>query len=94
MLRTGPKRIGKVFFGSWRRVIYSSTKLEYNECWKELESSYAEKKEVVEYIENVWLPLKENFVNAWTDHEYLHFGNRASSKAELAHDKLKKILQF
>lgn len=80
------------FLGSWRRVIYSSTELEYNEQWKELESSYAEKKEVVEYIENVWIPLKEKFVSAWTD-EYLHFGNHAKSKAETAHIKLKKNLQ-
>jgi MULE transposase domain len=80
------------FWGSWRRVIYSSTELEYIKRWKELESSYIEKKEAVEYIENIWLPLKEKFVSAWTD-EYLHFGNCASSKAESAHVKLKKKLQ-
>ncbi|XP_078149520.1 protein FAR1-RELATED SEQUENCE 5-like [Carex rostrata] len=80
------------FLSSWKKVVYSSTELEYNEHWKEFESSYVEKKKALDYIENVWLPLKEKFVGAWTD-EYLHFGNRASSRAESAHAKLKKYLQ-
>ncbi|XP_078159354.1 protein FAR1-RELATED SEQUENCE 5-like [Carex rostrata] len=80
------------FLSSWKNVVYSSTELEYKEHWKEFESKYMEKKKALEYIENVWLPLKEKFVGAWTD-QYLHFGNRASSRAESAHAKLKKYLQ-
>ena len=81
-----------VFLSAWKKIVYSSTEVEYNEHWKEFESSYMEKKKVLEYIENVWLSLKEKFVSAWTD-EYLHFGNRASSRAESAHAKLKMYLQ-
>ncbi|XP_078152321.1 uncharacterized protein LOC144547523 [Carex rostrata] len=72
--------------------MYSLTELEYNEHLKEFESIYVEKKKALEYIENVWLPLKDKFVGAWTD-EYSHIGNRASSRAESAHVKLKKYLQ-
>jgi hypothetical protein len=38
------------------------------------------------------LPWKKKFVSAWTE-KHLHFGNRASSRAEGAHAKLKKYLQ-
>ena len=79
------------FLSSWKKVVYSSIELEYNEQWKEFESSYVEKKKALEYIENVGLPLIEKFVGAWTD-GYLHFGNRASSRVESAHAKLKMYL--
>ena len=53
---------------------------------------YQTKKVAIEYIKKTWLSWKEKFVSAWTEN-YLHFGNRSSSRAEGAHAKLKQYLQ-
>ncbi len=56
------------------------------------EAQYKEKELVINYIENTWLPLKKQFVSAWTE-MHTHFGNRVSSRAGGAHALLKRYLQ-
>ncbi|KAJ3705596.1 hypothetical protein LUZ61_009301 [Rhynchospora tenuis] len=82
----------ETFSSDWQKVVYSSTEGEYIDNWREFETTYKEKNEALVYIKETWLPLKEKFVSAWTD-GHLHLGNRASSRAEGAHSKLKKYLE-
>lgn len=76
---------------TWNVVAYSTTEALFNKNWADFELFYKGKKDALEYIKKNWFPWKEKFVSAWTE-KYLHFGNRASSRAEGAHAKLKKYL--
>ncbi|XP_071720539.1 uncharacterized protein [Rutidosis leptorrhynchoides] len=82
----------EMFMLSWKNVVYSTTEAIFWNNLAEFESIYNNKKDAIEYIRNTWLPWKEKFVSPWTD-KYLHFRNRASSRAEGAHSKLKMYLQ-
>ncbi|XP_052620945.1 protein FAR-RED IMPAIRED RESPONSE 1-like [Lactuca sativa] len=81
-----------IFMSSWNNVAYSTSKTIFEHNWGEFELFYQTKKVAIEYIKKTWLPWKEKFVSAWTEN-YLHFGNRSSSRAEGAHAKLKQYLQ-
>ncbi|XP_052627581.1 protein FAR-RED IMPAIRED RESPONSE 1-like [Lactuca sativa] len=81
-----------IFMSSWNNVAYSTSKTIFEHNWGEFELFYQTKKVAIKYIKKTWLPWKEKFVSAWTEN-YLHFGNRSSSRAEGAHAKLKQYLQ-
>ncbi|KAK9697191.1 hypothetical protein RND81_08G020300 [Saponaria officinalis] len=68
-----------MFMSTWNAVMYAETKSSFEESWVLLELLYKEKQ-------------CQKFVSAWTD-THPHFGNRASSRAEGAHAKLKGYLQ-
>ncbi|KAL3506107.1 hypothetical protein ACH5RR_031489 [Cinchona calisaya] len=78
------------FLTDWNSLVYSSTEEAFEKACHEIQLSYKEKTDVLSYIQKTWLPYKEYFVDAWTK-KLLHFGNRATSRAEGAHSKLKKI---
>nr|XP_043623579.1 uncharacterized protein LOC122595302 [Erigeron canadensis] len=89
------KQFGK-FKLSWKNVVNSTTEAQFVRNWEELLSFCSDKKEAIEYINNTWLPWKQNFVCAWTD-KSLHFGISSSSaraKGAYAHAKLKEYLQI
>ena len=71
-----------IFMANWNNLVYSTTKAEYANNLKD----------AIKYIRDTWSQWKEKFVSAWTE-KYLHLGNRASSRAEGAHAKLKMYLQ-
>ncbi|KAF7140308.1 hypothetical protein RHSIM_Rhsim06G0070800 [Rhododendron simsii] len=79
------------FLSIWNQLISSQNEEMFEQAWNFFELLYKEKQEVLSYIRRTWLPFKERFVKGWTD-KCLHFGNRASSRAEGAHSKLKKYL--
>ncbi|PWA55937.1 hypothetical protein CTI12_AA397510 [Artemisia annua] len=81
-----------IFMSTWNVVAYSTTEALFNKNWADFELFYKGKKDALDYIKKNWFPWKEKFVSAWME-KYLHFGNRASSRAEGAHAKLKKYLQ-
>ncbi|XP_071735211.1 PKS-NRPS hybrid synthetase cheA-like [Rutidosis leptorrhynchoides] len=81
-----------LFMLSWKNVVYSTTEAIFLNNWAEFEFTYTNKKDAIEYIRNIWLSWKEKFVSPWTE-IFLHFHNRASSRAEGAHSKLKMYLQ-
>jgi len=68
---------GDVFAAAWIALQGAYPKLEFAAA--------------IAYLENEWLRHKEKFVHAWTDH-HLHFGHRATSKAERAHALIKREL--
>ncbi|KAL3517008.1 hypothetical protein ACH5RR_023910 [Cinchona calisaya] len=79
------------FLVDWNSLVYFSTEEAFEKAWHEIQLSYKEKTAVLSYIQKTWLPYKEYFVDAWTE-KLLHFGNRATSRVEGAHSKLKKYL--
>ncbi|KAK9681505.1 hypothetical protein RND81_10G007300 [Saponaria officinalis] len=81
-----------VFISMWNAVMYAETEEDFEQSWFFLQLLYKEKREAITYLEKTWIPEKRKFVSAWTE-KYIHFGNRASSRAEGAHAKLKKYLQ-
>jgi len=74
-------------------VIGATTEDAFAAAWIVLQGAYPEPKFAVAiaYLENEWLRHKEKFVHAWIDH-HLHFGHRATSKAEGAHALIKREL--
>ncbi|KNA03829.1 hypothetical protein SOVF_205420 [Spinacia oleracea] len=79
------------FVSAWNTIVYAKTEEAYDKAWDSFRVLYMEKKDVIDYIRSSWIPYKERFVSAWTE-KYAHFGNRASSRAEGAHAKLKGYL--
>jgi hypothetical protein len=83
----------KAFLQLWNVVIGVTTKDAFAVAWIALQGAYPEPEFVtaIAYLENEWFRHKEKFVHAWTDH-HLHFGHRATSKAEGAHALIKREL--
>jgi hypothetical protein len=80
----------KAFLQFWNDVIGATTEDVFAATWIALHGAYPEPEFVaaIAYPENEWLRHKEKFFHAWTDH-HLHFGHRATSKAEGAHVLIK-----
>ncbi|KAK9736070.1 hypothetical protein RND81_04G247900 [Saponaria officinalis] len=70
-----------MFMSTWNAVMYAETE----------KLLYKEKQCVISYLKETWMPHKQKFVSAWIN-THPHFGNRASSRAEGAHAKLKGYL--
>ncbi|GJT05681.1 PKS-NRPS hybrid synthetase [Tanacetum coccineum] len=81
-----------IFMEDWNNLVYSTSEATYVKSLAEFELLYNDKKDVIKYVRDTWSPWKEKFVSAWTE-KHLHLGNRASSRAEGAHAKLKMYLQ-
>jgi hypothetical protein len=83
----------KAFLQFWNAVIGATTEDAFAAAWIALQGAYPEPEfaAAIAYLENEWLCHKEKFVHAWIDH-HLHFGHRATSKAEGAHALIKREL--
>ncbi|MBW0475313.1 hypothetical protein O181_015028 [Austropuccinia psidii MF-1] len=55
------------FMGLRNQVMYSPTENSFKDNWEKLQKQ-AKNPEVLQYLENTWLPLKEYYVPAWTNH--------------------------
>jgi len=71
----------------WQAVVGAKSKDDYEACLDELRSSTAPP-ELIRYLNRQWIPHSERFVSYWAD-QHLHLGQRASSRVEGAHAKLK-----
>ncbi|MBW0585329.1 hypothetical protein O181_125044 [Austropuccinia psidii MF-1] len=71
--------------------MYSSTEKSFKDNWKKLQKQ-VKNPEVFQYLENTWLPLKEYYVPAWTNH-HCHLGVGSTSRVEGAHAMVKLWLQ-
>ncbi len=83
----------KAFLQFWNVVIGATTEDAFDATWIALQGAYPEPEFAtsITYLENEWLRHKEKFVHTWTDH-HLHFGHKATSKAEGAHALIKREL--
>ncbi|MBW0552424.1 hypothetical protein O181_092139 [Austropuccinia psidii MF-1] len=71
--------------------MYSSTEKSFKDNWTKLQKQ-VENPEVLQYLENTWLPLKEYYVPAWTNH-HAHLGVGSTSRVEGAHVMVKLWLK-
>ncbi|MBW0482679.1 hypothetical protein O181_022394 [Austropuccinia psidii MF-1] len=84
----------KVMLCIWhikKDVRYSSTEKSFKDNWKKLQKQ-VKNPEVLQYLENTWLPLKEYYVPDWTNH-HCHLGVGSTSRVEGAHAMVKIWLQ-
>ncbi|MBW0562224.1 hypothetical protein O181_101939 [Austropuccinia psidii MF-1] len=71
--------------------MYSSTEKSFEDNWKKLQKQ-VKNPEVLQYLKDTWLPLKEYYVPAWTNH-HCHLGVGSTSRVEDAHAMVKLWLQ-
>ncbi|MBW0584073.1 hypothetical protein O181_123788 [Austropuccinia psidii MF-1] len=71
--------------------MYSSTQTSFKDNWKKLQKQ-VKNPEVLQYLENTWLPLKDYYWPAWTNH-HCHLGVGTTSRVEGAHAMVKLWLQ-
>ncbi|MBW0567527.1 hypothetical protein O181_107242 [Austropuccinia psidii MF-1] len=71
--------------------MYSSTEKSFKDNWKKLQKQ-VKNPEVLQNLENTWLPLKEYYVLAWTNHHF-HLGVGSTSRVEGAHAMVKRWVQ-
>lgn len=76
----------------WNSLLSSTSPDLYYLCYQEFKQLFAAYPDVLEYLNNTWLSLKENIADPWVS-EYSHFGSIASSRVEGAHAVLKKFIQ-
>ncbi|MBW0568476.1 hypothetical protein O181_108191 [Austropuccinia psidii MF-1] len=73
------------------QVIYPSTGNSFKDNWKNLHKE-VKNPQVLQYLENTWIPLKDYYVPAWTNH-HCHLGVGSTSRVEGAHAIVKIWLQ-
>ncbi|MBW0569814.1 hypothetical protein O181_109529 [Austropuccinia psidii MF-1] len=70
--------------------MYSSTEKSFKDNWKI--QKQVKHPEVLQYLENTWLPLKEYYLPAWTN-PHCHLGVSSTSRVEGDHAMVKLWLQ-
>ncbi|MBW0535040.1 hypothetical protein O181_074755 [Austropuccinia psidii MF-1] len=83
MNKIGHQTDSENFMGLWNQVIYSSNEKSFKDNWKKLQRK-VKNPEVLKYLENTWLPLREYYVPACTNHHF-HLGVGSTSRVEGAH---------
>ncbi|MBW0475925.1 hypothetical protein O181_015640 [Austropuccinia psidii MF-1] len=71
--------------------MYSSTERSFKDNWKKLQKE-VNNSEVLKYLEDTWLPLKEYYVPSWTNH-HSHMGVGSTSRVGGAHAMVNIWLQ-
>jgi len=71
----------------WQLVVNSKTEEEYNTHLLDLCAVAPAK--LVQYFDQQWIPHAKQFVAVWAD-QHFHIGQKASSRVESAHAKLKR----
>ena len=79
---------------SWAELVSSPDRDTYQCRWDTFDDTYGfNYPELILYLKDTWLELKKVlFIRAQID-QYLHFGNRATSRVEDLHSILKSYLQ-
>jgi hypothetical protein len=83
----------KEFLEDWNKVMYASEEDEFLESWAAMIFKYGIFSEVINYLGNTWIPLKENFVACWIN-KFPHLGGHTSSRVEGAHAALKSYMNL
>lgn len=84
-------QIWKDFLSNWNKIVYAPTEKEFKNEWKAFQQKYSEFRRVILYIQDTWMVCRESWATAWTG-SILHLQQRATSRSEGAHYKIKSIL--
>lgn len=80
-----------VLLQMWNELISSKTENEFDINWGQIVSYFGENHQLVLYLENTWIPLKEHFVSFWIN-KVQHLGGHVTSRVEGSHSVLKSYL--
>lgn len=72
-------------------MLYAPTQVDFWKEWREFQRKYAEFRKIILYIREALIRYRESWAAAWTNH-ILHLQQRATSRSEGAHYKIKSIL--
>jgi transposase-like protein len=83
----------QAFMKAWTEVVSSGSEAIFEKRWQTLQDTFdSQAYKLVQYLKEMWLDLwKRLIVQAYTD-QYLHLGNRVTSRVEGAHSTLKSYL--
>lgn len=80
----------KEFMNLWNQMLCAETEASYQQAWSTVQDRYRDSQpQILSYLIKEWLPYKTTFIRAWTD-QIRHYGNVDSSRAEGAHQAIKR----
>lgn len=78
--------------GLWHATVYAPTIPEFETAWEKLTLKYRDEyPEIISYLADNWICLKEKICLAWTN-KITHYGNATTGRAESIHHAIKKEL--
>ena len=77
--------------GLWRAIVYADSEPAYEQAKNAFWYEYRAYPDALEYVDDTWLCIKEDFVKAWANRHF-HLEQNTSSKAEAAHATMKQDL--
>lgn len=79
------------FMKEWTEVIRAPDEETFDYRWSDLQKTLVDHKDLITYLGETWIALKEHFVSFWVD-RFPHFGHSATSRVEGAHAILKRMI--
>ncbi|KAF9589905.1 hypothetical protein IFM89_029521 [Coptis chinensis] len=79
------------FSSLWDRLVSSTIEAEVEWQWNYIVKKFKEFPDLIDYLQNTWMPCREKFVDAWSD-RCVNFGEKTTNRAEGAHASLKRSL--
>lgn len=80
------------FQRTWSTVVRTQSAAEFDTAWQNMKATYRRRIFAIQYIETIWLPLKERFACPWAD-QHRHYGTIVTSRVESAHATIKRYLE-
>ncbi|XP_058774851.1 uncharacterized protein LOC131649121 [Vicia villosa] len=77
----------------WYKLVRASDEVEYRQQLQQFEHTYVDFRDIFYYVKDTWLtPHRHKFVTIWIN-QVLHLGDTTTNRVELAHWKLKQMLE-
>jgi hypothetical protein len=80
-----------VFMMDWNLVMYANSERDFEMNWTAMKTKYGSDSQLVRYMQNTWMPYKENFI-AYCINRHFHLGSHKTSRVEGSHSALKQYL--
>ncbi|KJZ68569.1 hypothetical protein HIM_12038 [Hirsutella minnesotensis 3608] len=72
------------FCQEFKRIIYTRTEEEFTNRWEAFQSAYPTQRELLDYIDDVYMPMRRQWAGPWT-RLYRNFGHTTTSPCESLH---------
>jgi hypothetical protein len=76
------------FMQDWNSVMFAVTESIFEEKWNLLCTKYESLPEIINYLSQTWISLKENFVSCYIN-RFFHLGQSTTQRVEGAHSVVK-----
>ncbi|KAK9750102.1 hypothetical protein RND81_02G173500 [Saponaria officinalis] len=85
-------QVNVITYGRWAKVVDAGTEQQMLRAWDDLQVRWSRRApRLIRYIAETWIVHKEKFCRCYTN-KVTYFGNRATSRVEVAHVVLKDWL--